>query len=399
MTGLSKLTQLTEQAEHLILGLMSGTSLDGLDIALCRIKGRGKEATVTLEHFSTYPYTEALQRKIREIFAQEAVKLSTVCMLNSRIAILHARMVLETLEKWGVAPTEVDCIASHGQTIYHAPKRLHLKAHYSNSTLQIGDGDHLAYRTGIITISDFRQKHVAAGGEGAPLVVYGDYILFSDASEDRILLNIGGIANLTYLPASQDATQVRATDTGPGNTLMDTAVRHYLPPLLFDDEGTIAAAGTVQIDLLKTMKTHPFFLNSFPKTTGQELFNMKFFQDAQRNSDTLDISNADLLATLTRFTAETIADAIQEYIPNWQNCAIYLSGGGAKNLTLETHLHELLQPCKFKELRTLGFPTHAKEATLFALLAHQTLTSTVLQLGDKDNYIPAVSLGKISLPD
>lgn len=399
MNSLQKLTQLTQQDEHLILGLMSGTSLDGLDIALCRIKGRGKETQVILEHFATYPYTDSLQRKIREVFAQDVVKLANVCMLNTRIASLHARMALEMLEKWSVKPEDIDCIASHGQTIYHAPKRLHMKPHYTNSTLQIGDGDHLAHRTGIITISDFRQKHIAAGGEGAPLVVYGDYILFSSNTENRILLNIGGIANFTYLPASEDTTQVRATDTGPGNTLIDTAVRTYLPPMLYDDEGGVASAGTVNEELLKTLKTHPFFLQSFPKTTGQELFNMKFFQDAQRNSNTLDLHTADLVATLTRFTAETIVEAIQEYVPNWQDCTIYLSGGGAKNLTLESHIKELLAPCKFNELRTLGFPPHAKEATLFALLAHQTLTGTVLHLGNNPEHIPAVSLGKISLPD
>lgn len=398
MTGLQKLTQLIQKDEHLILGLMSGTSLDGLDIALCRIKGREKNTQVTLEHFTTYPYTEALQRKIREVFAQEVVKLSSVCMLNSRIASLHARMVLETLKTWHIQPEDVDCIASHGQTIYHAPKRLHMKPHYDNSTLQIGDGDHLAHRTGIITISDFRQKHVAAGGEGAPLVVYGDYILFSESTENRILLNIGGIANFTYLPASENPQDVRATDTGPGNTLIDTAVRTYLPPMLFDDEGAVAKAGKVDTELLKTLKLHPFFLQSFPKTTGQELFNMKFFQDAQRNSNTLDLHTADLVATLTRFTAETIAESIKEYAPNWQNCTVYLSGGGSKNLTLVEHLNELLAPCKFGELRGLGFPPHAKEASLFALLAHQTLTGTVLKLGEAD-YIPAVSLGKISLPD
>jgi anhydro-N-acetylmuramic acid kinase len=169
--------------------------------------------------------------------------------------------------------------------------------------------------------------------------------------------------------------------------------------MLYDDEGGVASAGTVNQELLKTLKTHPFFLQSLPKTTGQELFNMKFFQDAQRNSNTLDLHTADLVATLTRFTAETIAEAIQEYVPNWQDCTIYLSGGGAKNLTLENHIKELLAPCKFNELRTLGFPPHAKEATLFALLAHQTLTGTVLHLGNNPEHIPAVSLGKISLPD
>jgi len=180
---------------------MSGTSLDGLDMALCEISGHGKETQLTLLDFETYGYDEVFKNEVRSVFSTQMVNLEKLCMLNSWIAREHATIINAQIKKWGIDKSEIDLIASHGQTIYHAPKRQHKQNGFENSTLQIGDGDHIAHHTGIITISDFRQKHVAAGGEGAPLAAYGDYILFADKKVDRILINIGGISNLTYIPA------------------------------------------------------------------------------------------------------------------------------------------------------------------------------------------------------
>lgn len=180
---------------------MSGTSLDGLDIALCQIEGAGMQTEVKLLHFKTVSYAPSFIELIREIFSKHAVDLEQVCLLNPWVGEQHASMILQALQEWGIKPAEVDLIASHGQTIYHAPKILHGKLNYGNATLQIGDGDHIAVKTGIITLSDFRQKHIAAGGEGAPLAVYGDYFIFSKAGEDRMMLNIGGIANFTFYRA------------------------------------------------------------------------------------------------------------------------------------------------------------------------------------------------------
>src|ERR1700710_3282153 len=165
-----------------------------------------------------------------------------------------------------IKPEEIDFIASHGQTIYHAPKRLHKQAEYPNATLQIGDGDHLAFKTGILTISDFRQKHIAAGGEGAPLALYGDMILGSNPGENRILLNIGGIANLTYLPADGDHNKVVCTDIGPGNTLIDATCREYFNKP-YDKDSMIALSGTVNDQLLHALLDHSFFKEKVPKTT------------------------------------------------------------------------------------------------------------------------------------
>ena len=397
--NITKLFEIAQKQERIILGLMSGTSLDGLDIALCKFKNSGKNTRIELLHHTTYPYSDAIKIKIQEVFSKDVVKLQHVCLMNSRLANVHTRMILATLEQWGIPTSDIDCIASHGQTIYHAPKRLHLKPNFTNSTFQIGDGDHIAYKTGVITISDFRQKHVAAGGEGAPLVAYGDYLLYSSEEENRVLLNIGGIANFTYLPISQKREEVFATDTGAGNCLIDTVVRRYLPPMLFDDEGQIAASGTVNEILLKTLKSHPFFLQSYPKTTGAELFNLQFIQEAQKNSDTLWLNTDDLVATLTRFSAETISDAILSTIPQHEEYQIYLSGGGANNTTLIDWLKELMPQAKFVDFKKLGIPPDMKEAVLFALLANETLSGEGFSLGKDDKAMPSILMGKISLPN
>lgn len=213
--NLDHLFTIAQKPQRRIIGLMSGTSLDGLDVALCRLEGSGAATQVQVEQFATVPYTEAVKTEIRRVFAKSTIAFEHLCLLNPWLGLLHADMVLDCLRTWQIAPQQVDCIASHGQTVFHAPRSQHGKPDFPNATLQIGDGDHVAVRTGILTISDFRQKHVAAGGEGAPLAVYGDYLLFSKADEDRILLNMGGIANFTFLPGSLDVGAMFSTDVGP----------------------------------------------------------------------------------------------------------------------------------------------------------------------------------------
>lgn len=257
--NIQKLYQISAKEERRIIGLMSGTSLDGLDIALCKYKGSGLKTEVTVERFTTVNYNEAFKAEIRKIFAKSTIDFLQLCVLHPYIAQKHAEMILSALKSWGITPEEVDVIASHGQTVYHAPKIQHQIDLYPNSTLQIGDGDHLAVATGIITLSDFRQKHCAAGGEGAPLAVYGDYLIFSQKGEDRILLNMGGIANFTYLPADLDADRVFATDTGTGNTLLDAYMQKHFGRA-FDQDAQEASKGAVDIELLKALKDHSFLL-------------------------------------------------------------------------------------------------------------------------------------------
>lgn len=395
--NINKLCQIAQKPSRHIIGLMSGTSMDGLDVALCRISGSGEDTTVTLVAFDTVDYTNDIKAEIRKVFAKQTIDFPHLAMLNEWIGILHARMIKECLEKWHIEPSEIDLVASHGQTVMHTPKILHGIERYPNATLQIGDGDHIAVNTNIITLSDFRQKHVAAGGEGAPLAVYGDYFIFGKKGKNRIMLNMGGIANFTYLPASMNPEEVFVTDTGPGNTLIDAFTRNFFPDKAYDKDALLAKQGVVNQALLNALKDDDFFAKPFPKTTGPELFSQEYVIQAQAKSETTAISVYDLLATLTRFSAETIAEAIQALqIPNLANFTIYTSGGGMHNPLLMNWLQELL-PAQFASTNQLGISGDAKEAVLFAILANETVAGGESDFG-KRRGIPSVTMGKISFP-
>src|SRR5690349_8930019 len=256
--NISRLAQIAAKKSRTIIGLMSGTSMDGLDVALCNVSGSGLETKLKLQAFETVPYDPEVKSRIGEVFAKSSVDFELLCILNPWIGQLHAGMIRQCLKKWRVSADRVDLIASHGQTVYHAPASQHPEDDI-NATLQIGDGDQIAVRTGIITISDFRQKHIAKGGEGAPLAVYGDYLLLSHKTENRILLNIGGIGNFTYLPAGHNAKKVFVTDTGPGNTLLDQFTRVFYPGEYFDKDARHASTGTVHEPLLRELQADGFF--------------------------------------------------------------------------------------------------------------------------------------------
>jgi 1,6-anhydro-N-acetylmuramate kinase len=397
---LSKLHSIGGKATRRIIGLMSGTSLDGLDVALCAISGASEETNVVIEHFRTVDYTDEVKAEIRKVFAKQTIDFQHLCLLNAWIGRLHASMINDCLNVWNVNVSDVDLIASHGQTVMHAPKILHGLEAFPNATLQIGDGDHIAVGTGIITLSDFRQKHVAAGGEGAPLAVYGDYFIFGKKGENRIMLNMGGIANFTYLPATMLAEEVFVTDTGPGNTLIDAFTRIARPDLAFDRDAVIARKGSVHEPLLTALKDNSFFTKPFPKTTGPELFSVDYVRAAQTRSDSHHIETPDLLATLTRFSAETIAHAVNSTITQSGIAAhdfdIYMSGGGMHNPLLVEWLKELLA-CQFRRTNDLGISGDAKEAVLFAILANETVAGGRSDFGSRRG-IPSVSMGKISFP-
>ena len=256
--NIQKLFTIAQKETRNIIGLMSGTSLDGLDVAFCKISNSGENTGVELVDFETISYSMEFKDQIRKVFTKKEIVFQDLVLLNEIIGTVHGEMVLECLKKWNIAADEVDVIASHGQTVFHAPKNLHHLEGFPNATLQIGDGDHIAVKTGIITISDFRQKHVAAGGEGAPLAVYGDYFLFGQKEENRIMLNIGGISNFTFLPANRNPSQIIVTDTGTGNTLIDNYVKMYFPDKGYDKDADIAKKGSVNQALLHSLKSDDF---------------------------------------------------------------------------------------------------------------------------------------------
>ncbi len=395
--NIQKIYDIANKPSRKILGLMSGTSLDGLDIALCEIENAGKETKVKLLHATTALYDNAFRAKLLPLFSTQLVSLEQLCLVHPWLGLQHAQMINKVLAQWGIASKEIDLIASHGQTIYHAPKSLQANDEFGSATLQIGEADHIATHTGIITISDFRQKHIAAGGEGAPLAVYGDYLMFADKFENRLLLNIGGIANFTYLAANASMNQVISSDTGPGNTIMDAYMREHFKES-FDKDGAIAKQGNINNDLLKALKANSFFNLKLPKTVGPELFNLAYLKDAQVASSTLLIDKADVLATLNRFTAETIVDAIKLDSQIVELDAMYISGGGLHNTILFQHLVELMPSIKVVSFSALGMDPDAKEAVLFALLANEAVAGTALQIGASSTKNPT-TMGKISFPN
>ena len=388
--NLQKLVEVAQKEERIGIGLMSGTSLDGLDIALCSFTGSGLDARFTLLKFITVPYTGYFKKEVQSVFARKDADLERVCLLNAYIGDFHGELVLEALKNWQIKPGNIDFIASHGQTIYHAPQRLHQVPGFKNATLQIGDGDHLAVKTSILTISDFRQKHIAAGGEGAPLALYGDVILGSKAGENRLLLNIGGIANLTFLPGDGNYDDILCSDIGPGNTLIDTACREYFNRP-FDEGSSIASSGKVNAALLNALSVHPFFGQPLPKTTGPELFNLAYVEKAQQISGTASIPREDLVSTLTTFSAKCIVDFILAKI-KVDSLKIFVSGGGAKNIFIINYLKENLPGVDITDTALLGIDPDAKEAILFALLGNEALCGEPMKIGAN----PAILMGKFS---
>ena len=393
--NISSLFAIANKPVRKIIGLMSGTSFDGLDIALCEFSGSGLETRVKVLNFVSDSYPPEFKEDLKSVFAKRAVDLEKVTLLNAFIGNYYAELILESLKDWDISPADIDLIASHGQTIYHAPKGQRQADVYLNATLQIGDGDHLAMRSGIITISDFRQKHVAAGCEGAPLSVYGDYLLFSNPTENRIMLNIGGISNFTFLP-SAGSTDFFSSDVGPGNTLMDQFVQLNYPGKYFDQDGAIASSGKVNQKLVDSLFDHDFFRSGYLKTTGPELFSLAYLNNAIQNSGLHDLSNEDIMATLAAFTANAIVKAITFCVEGKGAYEIYISGGGMHNPVLTGMIEDQLGK-KLKFTSDLGIAPDAKEAVLFALLGNEAIAGGKTDFG-KHPGVPSISMGKVSFP-
>ncbi len=376
-----------------IIGLMSGTSLDGLDVFYGSFEGSGYDTKVEQIAFETIAYTRDIKEKIREIFAKEVVDFHKVTVYNAWLGRVHGEMINSFLKKYDIKIDDVDCIASHGQTVLHAPAHIHRLSGMPNATLQIGDGDHIAATTGIITLCDFRQKHIAHGGEGAPLAVYGDMLLFTDSKEAKILLNLGGIANFTYLNGREN---VLVTDVGPGNTLMDAwAQKHF--GLEYDKDATIAKSGSIIESLLIVLLADAFLMLPYPKSTGPEHYNIMYLENILKDLDRSQISNQDVMATLNIYTQTTVIDAIKKVAKD-QDFVIYASGGGARNPLLMEGFKGAFGLEKVRLISDLGIDPDAKEAVLFAILANECIAGSRLGFEQRDGLYD-ISMGKICLPN
>ncbi len=385
-----------------IIGLMSGTSHDGVDAALVEIMPGGttgnnasadcldlKISIKLIKHLHR-PFSKALREEIQEAFTGTT---EHICRLNFKLGEVFAKSVLSLLEVSGFSPKDIDAIASHGQTIYHIPPSGSPSRKKSGSTLQIGEASVIAERTGIMTISDFRTRDMAAGGHGAPLVPLADYLLFSKKGLKRAVLNIGGIANVTLVEERIDDTI--AFDTGPGNSLIDESVKYYSSGrLTFDRHGSVAESGRPDMGLLQKLLKHPYLKKSPPKTTGREVFGAEMVKHIFSKYSQL--ASQDIIATLTHFTAASIYRAIIPHEPD----EVIVTGGGTKNGFLMKLIHGMFgeKEITVNNISRYGIPPEAKEAVSFALLGYQTLNLQPGNLPSATGAHRKVILGKITLP-
>ncbi len=374
-----------------VIGLMSGTSADGVDAALVDIRGTGHDLKITLKAFRTFPYPTAFRERLLQAMTGGTVE--DVCHLNGALGEWFARAALKVIKATGVPPRRVTLLGSHGQTLHHLPKpRREPVIGLVRSTLQLGAPAVIAERTGITTVADFRSRDMAAGGEGAPLAPYLHHLLFHHPSRARAVVNIGGISNLTYLPGGGSLRSVRAFDTGPGNMVVDGVVRSVTGGRhQFDRGGRLAHAGKVDEGLLRRLLQHPFLRRRPPKSTGREEFGERFVDRLVLLGRLAGLSDADLVATATAYTVRTIADA-QKFLPRRVE-EVFISGGGARNPTIMRRLQETLGGTTVRTVESLGWDGRALEAVAFAVFAYQHVRGVSCNLPQVTGAKRAVVLG------
>ena len=396
---MDRLSLISRKSQRRILGLTSGTSLDGVDLALTTISYVNQKPSPHLERFLNLPYPKVLKKRIEKQTQPSLSSVDQICTLHVELGQFLSDTVLETLRQWREEPVGIDCIASHGHTLFHLPKGRNWQGQPMQATLQIGDGDQIATRTGILTISDFRMKDLATGGAGAPLLPYVDFLLFSEEGKNRALHNLGGISNLTYLPESSDPRDVIAFDTGPANVLINLAVEYLIDPAMhYDPQGRIASKGNISIKLLEELLTHPYFAAVPPKSTGRELFGPLYFEEVLGKAERLKLPAEDMVATLTALTAYSIQHAYRNFLPCDQLSEIYFSGGGIYNQTLMRQIQTLLPHIRIRLFSELGMNPDAREAISFAILAHELLSGRAVTFPGITGSQSMTTLGKISLP-
>ena len=351
----------------IVVGLMSGTSADGIDAAVCEITGAPPQIEARILAATVYDYPAGLQARILAAGLPQQSGVDEVCRLNAVLGAHFAQAALDAVALAGLAPEAVDLIGSHGQTVWHDVA----DDGRVTSTLQIGEAAEIAERTGITTISNFRPRDVAAGGQGAPLTAYADWLLLRHATHWRAVQNIGGIGNVTFLPPLDDAsTPPLAFDTGPGNALIDTAA-DLLSGQPYDRDGALAAQGVVDVEWLAALLEHPYYKRQPPKTTGRELFGAAMGAELVAMGQARGLDAPAILATLTALTAASIASAYRAFAPA-PVVEVILGGGGARNPVLVRELRAQLAPAVVHTHEDVGVDSDFKEALVFALLAYES---------------------------
>lgn len=383
---------------HYVVGLMSGTSLDGIDAAIVKITGADVSLKVDLVHFTSLPFTAEMKDKLLQICAPESARIEDLSGMNFILGELFAHAALKVIKEAGITKDNILLISSHGQTVFHQPNSISLAGHEVASTLQIGDISVIAEITGIMTVGDFRTRDMAAGGQGAPLVPYADHLLFTEKEFGRILVNIGGISNITVLPKDCSESEVIAYDTGPGNMMIDAFTEWATEGKQFyDADGKLAAMGTVDNNWLQQLLSHDYFKLVPPKSTGRELFGINYARELWKEAEKANISSLDKIATITELTVVTIAQEIEKFVERGKIEEVLISGGGRFNQTLMERISfHLPKGVEVKGTEEYGMPSDAKEAIVFALLGYQCFNKTANNLPSATGAKHPVIMGKIA---
>ncbi|HKT12841.1 MAG TPA: anhydro-N-acetylmuramic acid kinase [Terriglobia bacterium] len=379
-----------------MVGLMAGTSLDGVDAALVRLAGPSTAPRVRLLEFISGPYPAAVRRRLLRVAAGEPVAAGEISQLNFLLGAFFADAALQVCRKAGTPPRRLAGIGSHGQTIFHQGHATLEAGHRTSSTLQIAEPAVIAERTGATVVADFRTADMAAGGQGAPLAPLVDYLLLRDREQGTVALNIGGIANITMIPAEATPEDVYGFDIGPGNMIMDGLVRAFTRGRCqYDSDGRWAARGEVLDGLLAQALRYPFFRKQPPKSAGREQFGEAFIRRFFLNRRPKARAE-DLLRTANELTARTIADALRRFVfPRAKVGRLVASGGGAHNRVLIDHIGDLLPEVRVMPSDAFGLPVDAKEAIAFAVLADRTLHGLPGNLPAVTGAHKAVVLGSV----
>lgn len=392
------LTELLSKQRFTAVGLMSGTSMDGVDAALVSMDAEPDTPALELVEFTTLDYPDALREGLGDAAFGHDLTAEQIAMLNTGVAVSFAGAFFDVCRRAGVDPTQVDFIGSHGQTVAHAPTTPGGDSPIAG-TLQLGAPGMIAALTGVTTVGDFRGGDVALGGQGAPLAPAADFLLRRDAKRSRVILNIGGIANLTWLPAGCGRGDVVAFDTGPGNMVLDELFRVLFPGHgRFDEDGMRAALGTPSEVLLAEAMKHPYFGTAPPKSAGAREFGAAFAWRLQSVAESHGVSREDTLATAAQLTAATVADACDRFVrPRGAVDEVFLTGGGAHNRAIVSALTARLQGADVRPIDDLGVGADAKEAVDFALLARETIFARPNVLSSVTGAARDLVLGCISL--
>jgi anhydro-N-acetylmuramic acid kinase len=404
-----------------VLGLMSGTSADGIDVALTQISGAPPNLNAKLLNHTALNFPPALRKEILRVAEQQSISAGQLSQLNFRLGAVFGEAALTACKRFRISPQKIALIGSHGQTIFHQGPPVPYFGRLTASTLQIAEPSIIAARTGITTVADFRPADMAFGGQGAPLVPYADYLLYRHPKLGRASLNLGGIANVTILPAACKPDQVFAFDTGPANMLIDALVQHFTHGRQrYDKNAALARRGHINEQLIRHLMRDPYLQIPPPKSTGREYYGATYVKKLLAFGRSRKISTADLLYTVTYFTANSVVDALRRFVlPKYQIHQLIVSGGGARNPLVMAVLELLLlafrlrprsstsrhsplairhigEPIEILPSSALGVPTEAKEAYAFALMAYETLHQRPANLPSATGARGPAILGKIS---